>query len=207
MAAANGNGNHPRRTARPCWARPATSATPRTSSHGSPVRYRNGADSQARALDTALLGVNQLASSLRDTSSQAESVASSAESLVSSINEMAASITQVSTQHGQPDRHHPRRGRIHPGKPRLYPERQQPDAGHGRHRAAGQHIDGRDGGVGAIRDRGHRLAGLGGQRDRGLDRGNHPVDSGSGRRAPRTSPLPRNRPPRRSARRPLRSRK
>ena len=97
MAAANGNGNHPRRDGSALLneAGDISDAAHVISRLADGVS--DGAGAQARSLDTALAGMSQLAGSLRDTSGQAESVAGSAESLVSSINEMAASIAQVST--------------------------------------------------------------------------------------------------------------
>src|SRR6187401_95528 len=54
-----------------------------------------GADAQARSLDTALSGLNQITASLKETAGQAETVSGSTDGLLSSINEVAASIEQV----------------------------------------------------------------------------------------------------------------
>jgi len=56
----------------------------------------DGADVQIRALDEAVSGVNQMAASLKETASQAESVGTSTEQLVSSVNELSVSLEQVS---------------------------------------------------------------------------------------------------------------
>ena len=54
-----------------------------------------GAESQVRALDEAVNGVNEMAASLRETAAQAESIASSTEELGATASELAASIEQV----------------------------------------------------------------------------------------------------------------
>src|SRR5688572_10008723 len=54
-----------------------------------------GADTQVRSLDSALSGLNQMTSSLKESATQAASISESTDSLVSSINEVAASNEQV----------------------------------------------------------------------------------------------------------------
>ena len=54
-----------------------------------------GADVQVRTLERTVVGVNEMAASLKETAGQADSVAVSTEELLSSVNEMAASIEQV----------------------------------------------------------------------------------------------------------------
>jgi len=54
-----------------------------------------GADVQVQSLESALSGLNEMTSSLKETATQAASVTVSADSLASSINEVAASIEQV----------------------------------------------------------------------------------------------------------------
>src|SRR4030095_5462337 len=54
-----------------------------------------GAEIQVRSLDEAVTGVNQMATSLKQTASQADSISVSSDELVSSVNELAVSIEQV----------------------------------------------------------------------------------------------------------------
>ena len=209
MAAANGNGNHPRRDGSALLGEAGDISDAAHVISRLAGEVSNGADSQARALDTALLG--ESARQLVAGHVESGGIRGQLGRKPRLVDQRDGCFHHASQhEHGQPDQHHPRRGRLHPGKPRLDPEREQPDAGDGRHRAAGQHVHGRDGGVGersVTRATPNRWRPRQSTKAAALDRGNHPVDSGSGPRAPRTSPLPRNRPPRRSARRPPRLKK
>ena len=89
-----------------------------------------GADAQVQSIDSALSGLNQMAASLRETATQADSVTLDRRPCLR-INEVAAVDRTGHEKLGEPRRIHPTDRRPPSRRATLDSERDQHDAGHG----------------------------------------------------------------------------
>ena len=105
-----------------------------------------GAAAQIRSLDEVVSGVNQMATSLRETASQAESAATSTEQLVSSVNEVSVSIEQVAANAASLATSVTETASA-AQETSVHPVGDRDDSGDGVRRAAGRGLRHRDGGL------------------------------------------------------------